>query len=248
MPLRELGIVALYEAGSAVRRWELWLPYIFSATLGLFMVSRGFGSFGGKAAERFFVLGWIPFSTVTAASLGTITVVLGLSHQSLRYWLSLPLSVRQVVAVKLVMGVTMGLLVAVATLVFAAVWILHSAALVSFETALVLLLLTFATSGLLAALSIAVRDITKMSILRSAQSCSTSAAFTCPWTAWPPGCGRWCWPTQSPWPARCCVAAAPHCSWRWRRKQPCSSWPGPTCWRGGYGPSLNSRIGKRGAN
>ncbi len=165
MPLRELGVVALYEAGSAVRRWELWLPYAFSATLGLFMVSRGFDAFGGAAAERFFVLGWIPFSTVTAASLGTITVVLGLSHQSLRYWLSLPLSVRQVVAVKLVMGVTMGLLVAAATLVFAAVWILRSAALINLETALVLLLLTFATSGLLAALSILVRDITKMSIL-----------------------------------------------------------------------------------
>ncbi|GEM89189.1 ABC transporter permease [Oceanithermus desulfurans] len=165
MPLHELLIVARYEAGSAVRRWELWLPYMFSATLGLFMVSLGFGAFGGKAAQRFFVLGWVPFSTVTAASLGTITVVLGLSHQPLRYWLSLPLSVRQVVAVKLVMGVTMGLIVAAATLAFSVVWILRSLALLNSVTALVLFLLTVATSGLLAALSILVRDITKMSIL-----------------------------------------------------------------------------------
>ena len=165
MPVRELLIVALYEAGSALRRWELWLPYAFSATLGLFMVSQGFGAFGGETAQRFFVLGWIPFSTVTAASLGTITVVLGLSHQSLRYWLSLPLSVRQVVAVKLVMGVTMGLLVAGVTLAAAAFWILRAPTLFNLQTALVLLLLTFATSGLLAALSIMVRDITKMSIL-----------------------------------------------------------------------------------
>ncbi len=165
MPLRELLIVAGYEAGSAARRWELWLPYMFSATLGLFMVSLGFDAFGGQGAQRFFVLGWIPFSTVTAASLGTITVVLGLSHQPLRYWLSLPLSVRQVVAVKLVMGVTMGLIVAAATLAFSVVWILRSMALLNSVTALVLILLTLATSGLLAALSILVRDITKMSIL-----------------------------------------------------------------------------------
>ncbi|MBB6029173.1 ABC-type polysaccharide/polyol phosphate export permease [Oceanithermus desulfurans] len=128
-------------------------------------MSLGFGAFGGKAAQRFFVLGWVPFSTVTAASLGTITVVLGLSHQPLRYWLSLPLSVRQVVAVKLVMGVTMGLIVAAATLAFSVVWILRSLALLNSVTALVLFLLTVATSGLLAALSILVRDITKMSIL-----------------------------------------------------------------------------------
>jgi len=165
MPLRELAAIALYEAENAVRRWEIWLPYAFSATLGLFMVSRGFAAFGGPAAERFFALGWVPFSTVTAASLGTITVVLGLSHQSLRYWLSLPLSIGQVIAVKLVMGVTMGMLVAATTLLFAAFGILHRATLLGPGTLLVLFLLTFATSGLLAALSLLVRDITKISIL-----------------------------------------------------------------------------------
>jgi len=165
MPFRELAAIAVYEAGNALRRWEIWLPYAFSATLGLLMVSRGFAAFGGTAAERFFVLGWVPFSTVTAASLGTITVVLGLSHQSLRYWLSLPLSIRQVIAVKLVMGVTMGLLVAATTLFFAALVVLRNIALINVATLAVLLLLTFATSGLLAALSLLVRDITKISVL-----------------------------------------------------------------------------------
>ena len=69
------------------------------------------------------------------------------------------------VAVKLVMGVTMGLIVAAATLAFSVVWILRSMALLNSMTALVLILLTLTTSGLLAALSILVRDITKMSIL-----------------------------------------------------------------------------------
>ncbi len=165
MPLREILVVLGYEAKSSARRWELWLPFVLSSVVGMLMISRGYRSFGGDAAQQFFIRGWIPLSMVTAAMLSTVATITGLSVGSLRYWLSLPLSRTQVVSVKMFANLTMGLLVSTLTLLLAGVLIIGVTVLATLPNLILLILLSSAISGLMAGLTVAIKDLSKLSLL-----------------------------------------------------------------------------------
>ena len=144
---------------------ELWLPYTVSSLLGLFMIARGYQAFGGREAEAFFVLGWVPMVIVVAGTLGTVSAVVSLSLGSLLYWLSLPLSVGQVVSAKLLAGISTSLLVSLLVLAATGAFILHDATVFAPANLLALGLLGAAVAGLLAALVVLVRDLNRLSVV-----------------------------------------------------------------------------------
>ncbi len=163
--LREYLVLLVFEVRQSVRRVELWLPYAVSSTLGLFMITKGYQAFGGEGARWFFALGWVPVVMVLAGTLGTVSAVVSLSLGSLAYWLSLPLSVRQVVGAKLLAGTSTSLLVSLFVLFVVGVFILHDVRVFAPLNLLALTLLGAAVSGLLAALAVWVRDLNRLSVV-----------------------------------------------------------------------------------
>jgi len=165
LTFREYLIVLVFESRQALRRYELWLPYAISSVLGLFVIAKGYQAFGGEKAQAFFVLGWVPMVMVIAGTLGTVSAVVSLSLGGLAYWLSLPLSVGQVVSAKLLAGVSTSLLVSLFALSVVAALILHDAAVFAPSKLVALMLLGAAIAGLLAALAVLVRDLNKLSVV-----------------------------------------------------------------------------------
>jgi len=165
MPWRELLILLSYEAYASVRRWELWAPFVLSSVVGMLMISRGYRAFGGDAAQQFFIRGWIPLAMVTVAMLSTVSTISSLSAESLKYWLSLPVSSTQVVGIKMFANLVMGLVVSSVTLFFAGLFIIGLSNLATLPNLLLLIVLASATSGLLAGLTVAVKDLSKLSLL-----------------------------------------------------------------------------------
>ena len=162
---RELLILLGYEGYTSVRRWELWVPFVLSSVVGMLMISRGYRAFGGDEARQFFVRGWIPLAMVTAAMLSTVSTISSLSAESLKYWLSLPLSSTQIVGIKMFANLIMGLLVSSVTLIFAGLFIIGISNLATLPNLLLLIVLASATSGLLTSLTVAVKDLSKLSLL-----------------------------------------------------------------------------------
>ncbi len=151
----------------AFTRWELLLPFAVNHLLALWVFSWGFQRIAGAEYAQILAIGWISFAMVTIAVIGSITLTIDLSLQKIRYWLSLPVSPGAIVLGKLLSVGALSIAASLFTLALGRALLLQIEPIEALWILLVLVLQGFTLVGLLASISIFIRDITKVGVIIS---------------------------------------------------------------------------------
>nr|BAL59146.1 hypothetical conserved protein [Candidatus Acetothermum autotrophicum] len=151
----------------AFSRWELLLPFAVNQLLALWVFSWGFQKVAGLEYAQALAIGWISFAMVTIGVLSSITLTIDLSLQKIRYWLSLPVAPGAIVLGKLLSASALSVVASLFTLTLGHILLLHLNAAQALWILLVLALQGFTLIGLLASISVFIRDITKIGVIVS---------------------------------------------------------------------------------
>jgi len=151
----------------AFSRWELLLPFAVNQLLALWVFTWGFQKIAGSVYAQTLAIGWIGFAMVTIAVISSVTLTIDLSLQKIRYWLSLPVTPGAIVLGKLLSAVALSVVASLFTLGLGRVLLLKLDLSQTLWILAALVLQGFTLVGLLASLSIFIRDITKIGVIVS---------------------------------------------------------------------------------
>lgn len=151
----------------AFMRWELLLPFAVNQLLALWVFSWGFQKVAGPEYAQLLVIGWIVFAMVTVGVISSITLAVDLSIQKIRYWLSLPVAPGAIVLGKLVSAGALCLVASLFTLALGRIFLLRVDGQEIAWVLGALALQGFALVGVLASISVLIRDITKIGVIVS---------------------------------------------------------------------------------
>ncbi len=151
----------------AFTRWELLLPFAVNQLLALWVFTWGFQKVAGSEYAQTLAIGWIGFAMVTTAVISSVTLTIDLSMQKIRYWLSLPVAPGAIVLGKLLSAVALSVVASLFTLSLGRVLLLKLDLSQTLWVLTALVLQGFTLVGLLASISIFIRDITKIGVIVS---------------------------------------------------------------------------------
>lgn len=151
----------------AFTRWELLLPFAVNQLLALWVFSWGFQRVAGLEYAQMLVIGWIGFAMVTIGVISSITLTVDLSLQKIRYWLSLPVAPGAIVLGKLLSSSLLCVAASLFTLGLGQLFLLRLSISQILWVLMVLTLQGFTLVGVLASISIFIRDITKIGVIVS---------------------------------------------------------------------------------
>lgn len=151
----------------AFTRWELLLPFAVNQLLALWVFTLGFQKIAGSEYAQTLAIGWIGFAMVTTAVISSVTLTIDLSMQKIRYWLSLPVAPGAIVLGKLLSAVALSVVASLFTLSLGRVLLLKLDLSQTLWILTALVLQGFTLVGLLASISIFIRDITKIGVIVS---------------------------------------------------------------------------------
>jgi ABC-2 type transport system permease protein len=151
----------------AFTRWELLLPFAVNQLLALWVFIWGFQKIAGSEYAQTLAIGWIGFAMVTIAVISSVTLTIDLSLQKIRYWLSLPVAPGAIVLGKLLSAVALSVVASLFTLGLGRILLLQLNLSQTVWVLLALVLQGFTLIGLLASISIFIRDITKIGVIVS---------------------------------------------------------------------------------
>lgn len=151
----------------AFTRRELLLPFAVNQLLALWVFTWGFQKIAGSEYAQTLAIGWISFAMVTIAVISSVTLTIDLSLQKIRYWLSLPVAPRAIVLGKLLSAVALSVVASLFTLGLGRVLLLKLDLTQTLWILAALVLQGFTLIGLLASISVFIRDITKIGVIVS---------------------------------------------------------------------------------
>jgi len=151
----------------AFSRWEFLLPFAANQLLSLWVFSWGFPKVAGLEYAQALAVGWIGFAMVTVGVISGVTLTIDLSAHKIRYWLSLPVVPGAIILGKLLSTSALCVAASLFTLALGQVLILQLTAAQALWMLVALILQGFALVGLLASISIFIRDITKIGVIIS---------------------------------------------------------------------------------
>ncbi len=151
----------------AFTRWELLLPFAVNQLLALWVFSWGFQRVAGIEYAQMLVIGWIGFAMVTIGVISSITLTVDLSLQKIRYWLSLPVAPGAIVLGKLFSSSALCIAASLFTLGLGQLFLLRISLSQTLWVLVALILQGFTLVGVLASISIFIRDITKIGVIVS---------------------------------------------------------------------------------
>ncbi len=151
----------------AFTRWEILVPFTANQLLALWVFTLGFQKIAGSEYAQALAIGWIGFAMVTIAVISSITLTIDLSAQKIRYWLSLPVAPGAIVLGKLWSAVALSVAASLFTLILGRILLLRLDLPQTLWTLAALVLQGLTLVGLLASLSVFIRDITKIGIIVS---------------------------------------------------------------------------------
>jgi len=151
----------------AFTRWELLLPFVINQMLALWIFSWGFQKVAGLEYAQTLAIGWVGFAMVTIAVISGVTLTIDLSLQKIRYWLSLPVSPGAIVLGKLLSAGALSVVASLFTLALGRALLLQIEPFEALWVLLTLVLQGFTLVGLLASISVFIRDITKIGVIIS---------------------------------------------------------------------------------
>lgn len=151
----------------AFTRWELLLPFAINQLLALWVFSWGFQRVAGAEYAQMLVIGWIGFAMVTVGVISSIMLTVDLSLQKIRYWLSLPVAPGAIVLGKLLSSSVLCVAASLFTLALGQLFLLRLSLFQMLWVLVILVLQGFTLVGLLASISIFIRDITKIGVIVS---------------------------------------------------------------------------------
>lgn len=151
----------------AFSRWELLLPFAANQLLALWVFSWGFQKVAGLEYAQTLAIGWIGFAMVTIGVISSITLTIDLSLQKIRYWLSLPVAPGAIVLGKLLSASALSVVASLFTLMLGRILLLQLDPAQMLWVLLVLALQGFTLVGLLASISVFIRDMTKIGVIVS---------------------------------------------------------------------------------
>jgi ABC-2 type transport system permease protein len=151
----------------AFTRWELLLPFAVNQLLALWVFIWGFQKIAGSEYAQTLAIGWIGFAMVTIAVISSVTLTIDLSLQKIRYWLSLPVAPGAIVLGKLLSAVALSVVASLFTLGLGRVLLLQLDSRQTLWIFVTLVLQGFTLVGLLASISVFIRDITKIGVIIS---------------------------------------------------------------------------------
>jgi ABC-2 type transport system permease protein len=151
----------------AFTRWELLLPFAVNQLLALWVFTWGFQKIAGSEYAQTLAIGWIGFAMVTIAVISSVTLTLDLSLQKIRYWLSLPVTPGAIVLGKLLSAVALSVVASLFTLGLGRILLLKLDLPQTVWVLTALVLQGFTLVGLLASISVFIRDITKIGVIVS---------------------------------------------------------------------------------
>lgn len=148
-------------------RWELLVPFTVNQLLALWVFSWGFQKVAGLEYAQTLAIGWIGFSMVTIGVISSVTLTIDLSLQKIRYWLSLPVSPGAIVLGKLLSAGALSIVASLFTLALGRALLLQINPTQTLWVLLALVLQGLTLIGLLASISVFIRDITKIGVIVS---------------------------------------------------------------------------------
>jgi|GEM_PF-1608763 ABC-2 type transport system permease protein len=151
----------------AFTRWELLLPFAVNQLLALWVFIWGFQKIAGSEYAQTLAIGWIGFAMVTIAVISSVTLTIDLSLQKIRYWLSLPVTPGAIVLGKLLSAVALSVVASLFTLGLGRILLLKLDLPQTVWVLTALVLQGFTLVGLLASISVFIRDITKIGVIVS---------------------------------------------------------------------------------
>jgi len=151
----------------AFSRWELLLPFAVNQILALWIFSWGFPKVADLEYAQVLAIGWIGFAMVTIGVISSVTLTIDLSVQTIRYWLSLPVTPGAIVLGKLLSTSALCIAASLFTLTLGRVLILQLTVAQALWVLVVLILQSFTLVGLLTSISVFIRDITKIGVIVS---------------------------------------------------------------------------------
>ncbi len=157
-----------HEVQSALRRWSIIVPSLFSGLLGMLVLAYGFRSFFHSSSYYLtFATGWISYAMVLTGVTAGLTATLDLTTQRIRYLLSLPVPPGAIVLGRLWGATAVTALISTVLLAFAEPLILRFSFSALVAVFAVLVIQALSVVGLVTALTYLVRDISKLGIAAS---------------------------------------------------------------------------------